>query len=205
MNWFPDWTGQTCAIIACGPSANREDAQRVRGLKTIVVNRAYELAPWADVLYACDTTFWMAYPKAFQFEGLKVTIDADYVTANPSLNHVEMDRRLHHIVTSPGMVGHGKNGGFQALNLAIQFGCRKILLLGFDMAWSEQIHFHGPHKGEGLRNPEPFMVRQWHDAFRNSVEILRAIGARVVNCTPGSALTAFPVMTIEEALCQLHS
>ena len=35
--------------------------------------------------------------------------------------------------TTPGLIHYGANSGFQAVNLAIQFGARYIVLIGFDM------------------------------------------------------------------------
>ena len=46
------------AIIASGPSLTKEDVDAVRGLNVIVINTSYWLAPWADILYACDGHWW---------------------------------------------------------------------------------------------------------------------------------------------------
>ena len=45
------WTGETVAILATGPSLTVPDDAAVRGrVRTIAVNDAVTIAPWADVL-----------------------------------------------------------------------------------------------------------------------------------------------------------
>jgi hypothetical protein len=51
----PVWAGETAVLVASGPSLCPSDVDRVRGrARVIAVNDGYRLAPWADVLYACD-------------------------------------------------------------------------------------------------------------------------------------------------------
>ena len=68
----PLWQGETCAVLASGPSMSREVAELVRGRVRVIavnnqgidteVNGKLEpaLAPWADVLYAADAKWWQA-------------------------------------------------------------------------------------------------------------------------------------------------
>ena len=48
------WEGQTVAVLASGPSLTPALAQRLRVHRTIAVNHAHRLAPWADMLLALD-------------------------------------------------------------------------------------------------------------------------------------------------------
>jgi len=65
------WPGATVACLASGPSLTRADVALVRaqGLPTIVVNTTYQMAPWADVLYACDAKWWAWQQGAPGFRG----------------------------------------------------------------------------------------------------------------------------------------
>lgn len=97
-------------------------------------------------------------------------------------------------------MGGGGNSGFQALNLVIQWGARRIILIGFDMTDSSGVHWYGRNRWPQSSNPNTAAFRGWIATFERSVAVLREIGADVVNCSPHSALTCFPKMSIEEAL-----
>lgn len=98
-----------------------------------------------------------------------------------------------------GAIGSGGNSGFQALNLAVQFGCRSVVLAGYDMHDRAGIHWHGKHDGN-LRNPTRTSLARWRGVFDSQAEALRRMGVTVLNASPDSALTAFPKMTFKAAL-----
>ena len=98
-----------------------------------------------------------------------------------------------------GFIGWGGNSGFQALNLAVQFGAKRIVLVGYDMRCDQGLHWHGPH-GKGLNNPTPRNVERWRRVTDEAADLLRFLGVEVVNCSPISALRAYPKMGLEEAL-----
>lgn len=97
------------------------------------------------------------------------------------------------------MIGCGGNSGFQAINLAIQFGAKRLLLVGMDFRVDLGIHWHGRHP-QTLNNPRPASVDSWRRALEGQAEAIKAMGVEVVNCSPVSTLTAFPKMTLREAL-----
>jgi hypothetical protein len=98
-----------------------------------------------------------------------------------------------------GTVGDGGNSGFQAINLAAQFGARRIVLVGFDMRIDRGAHWHGRHP-PGLNNPTDRNLVRWRLVIDRSAAELAALGIDVVNVSPVSMLNAFPVVSIEEAL-----
>jgi hypothetical protein len=81
----------------------------------------------------------------------------------------------------------------------LQFGVREIILLGFDMSLQRGYHWHGRHPA-GMSNPRQNSVDKWRAHMDAQRPILERIGAKVVIGTPGSALTAFPKLTLREAL-----
>lgn len=103
----------------------------------------------------------------------------------------------------PGEVGWGGNGGFQALNLALQFGARRILLCGFDCSIEKGRHFFGSHPSP-LDNPRQAGVDRWLAAFDAQRPVLDLIGAEVINCASHSRLTAFPRRPLLEALADVR-
>lgn len=104
-----------------------------------------------------------------------------------------------------GTIGGGGNSGFQALNLALQFGSRKILLVGFDMDDAAGKHWYGRNGWPMANNPDRSNFRRWVIAFEKAMADLIALDADVVNCSHISALKTFPVLSIEDALARFDA
>ena len=120
-------------IIAGGPSLTQEDVDRCAGSNRRIycVNDAYRMAPWAEVLYACDGDWWDVHGGVPGFEGERWTTNHE-ASIKYGLNYVAGG---HDLIFSdrPGYITYGGNSGFQTLNLAYLQGMHDILLLGFDM------------------------------------------------------------------------
>jgi hypothetical protein len=200
-SWFPDWRGETVAIIASGPSAKKAGVELLQGrAKVLAINESWQLAPWADALYGCDGRWWQWRGGAPKFKGLKIAyeITGDF----KDIHRVFIpDRKRDTIVMEPlGHIGAGGNSGFQALNLAAQFGARRILLVGFDMRIDLGSHWHPPHYPP-LSNPhDRDNLPRWRKAIDGASECFSALGIEVINCSDVSMLKSYPKMTIEEAL-----
>lgn len=191
------WEGQPCVIFGGGESMSQQVADAVRyhaGYRVIVVNNAIELAPWADMLYAADTAWWMKNLKlAKAFGGLRVTVEEgvpikDMLVLKPgSSEGFDPD---------PGIICTGGNSGYQALCIAVHAGCTRILLCGFDM---RPRHWHKEHEWP-LRVTTDERYEQWVKRFATLVVPLHERGVKVMNCSPGSALRCWPEVELEEAL-----
>lgn len=107
------------------------------------------------------------------------------------------DNRL--LLREFGVIGWGGNGGFHALNLAVQFGAAKIVLVGYDMRLDRGIHWHGKH-GAGLSNPTNPSVDRWRRRIDAVAGLLGEIGVEVVNASPVSALENYRKVDFEEAI-----
>jgi hypothetical protein len=105
----------------------------------------------------------------------------------------------HRILETRGTIGDGRNSGFQVLNLAVQFGARKIILVGYDMTLAGGTHWHGDHP-KTLANPHAAIVAQWRDWLDAAATDLRRLRVEVLNVSSVSALTAYPRVSLEEAL-----
>ena len=150
------------------------------------------------MLYACDYDWWQHNRGRTDFRGLR--LGADVRNNKWGVLPVKVDMRRHDIAVHKfGTVGSGGNSGFQALNLAVQFGCRNIILVGYDMHDQNGIHWHGKHDN-GLRNPTRQSLGKWRVAIDRQAALLEQIGARVLNASLDSALTAYPKMTFDAAL-----
>lgn len=191
---FPD---QTIVCLASGPSLTANDVDACRGKAPVVaVNDTYRLAPWADVLYACDAKWWDYHNGVTMFPGLKFSLEkkADRWLGVQVLERSN-DRGLD---LSPARLCTGMNSGYQAINLAVHLGARRILLLGYDMqVQGKRSHFFGDHP-KGLQRSAAY--EQCCERFASLVEPLKSLGVSVINCSRQSALKAFPRQPLVEAL-----
>lgn len=202
LDWLPDWSNQSCVIIGGGPSAIIFGTAGLRfRARTVVINRAYELMPSADMLYACDAKFWKAHPRALAFQGLKVCAESVSYDTVKRVSIVrergQFSRGMH--FDNPGEIGGGYNSGFQALNLVAQTGCRRIMLIGFDATTERGEHWHGRHDPP-LTNPTPALCKHWREALDAQAPVLAARGIAVVNGSALSALTQFPKVSAAQWL-----
>lgn len=199
-SWWPDWRGQPAAVIASGPSAKEAGVDQLRGrVRTIVIKDSHVLAPWADVLYGCEAPFWKNEIGMPGFGGLKVAADPDLTTMYPDIKIVKIpDPDCDELLYSElGVIGAGGNSGFQAVNLAAQFGADRILLVGVDL---QGTHWYGRNRGRGRNNPDELNFRRWKKAFDNATGSLQAHGIRVLNASPVSAIETMRKVTVAEAL-----
>lgn len=91
----------------------------------------------------------------------------------------------------------GSNSGYQAINIAVLAGAKRVLLVGYDM------HFPGGkshwHAGHPVRSDEGQYVT-YAKRFSTMLDPLRAAQCEVVNCTPGSKIEAFRFSILEKEL-----
>lgn len=107
---------------------------------------------------------------------------------------------LNEFSLQPGVIafGFGQNSGFQAINLAMQFGARHIILVGFDCRVVDgRDHFFGSYPADGpfIASDYQFFLSGFEVAAQNMPP-----GFRIVNATPDSAITSFSRMSFADAL-----
>lgn len=211
-SWFPDWSGAACAIVATGPSvkAQRAEIDRLRGrIKVIAIKEAaVDLCPWADVAYGCDAAWWVHRRGLPDFGGLRIGWDRSIRKQFPAVHLIEICRAksytLHRpeyvdriLTDQPGMIGSGRNSGFQAINLAVQFGAIRIMLIGFDLQGS---HYYGRNNWLRAGNPDEHQFDRCRLAYQQNAPHLKELGVDVVNVSPVSTINCFRRSTIEREL-----
>ena len=194
-----DWTGETCVIAASGPSLSDLQCKIAEesGLPIIAVNTTYKRFAAPDVIYACDYLWYRhhhaAIPKA---------LHARCWTQDRS-SAERFNLKFVRQASRPGLgdkvLQVNGNSGFGAINLAYLFGCKRILLIGFDfkLGAKGERHWHPDHPAPLVQH-QPF--GEWIHKGQVLAKDLKAAGVEVINCTPGSALTVFPMGTLEGAL-----
>lgn len=160
-------------------------------------------------MYFCDASWWQremssnprtrdnaysfhdAIYKGWWFTG------SDAFRDHPQVNALRLTGQLG-LETDPTGLRHGSNSGYQAIGLAAHMGAKRVILLGYDMKMDgARSNWHDSPRP--LANPDVY-AQTMLPHFASLVEPLEALGVEVVNCTPGSALDAFPKATLEEAL-----
>lgn len=186
------WPDSTIAIFASGPSLTAADVDYCRSrARTIAIKDSVRLAPWADVLYACDGKWWRHYGMSLRFDGLRFSLDKGAaavatVLKNTGETGLELD---------PSGLRTGKNSGYQAINVAVHLGAKRIVLLGYDMQPHEgKDHWFGAHP---WRTVPPYVL--FKPLFETLVEPLRRLGVEVLNASRRTALTCFPCCALEES------
>jgi hypothetical protein len=222
---LPAWAGKTVVLLGAGPSLTMEQVRTAQAahaqglLHCIAVNDTYLVAAWADAHYAADAHWhrwhtegvpkpvlglsaeqvremWAAFP------GQKCTIQNSGATVADDAVHMLRNRDFPNngvgLSTDPQVLVTGRNSGFQALNLAVLAGAKKIILLGFDgqPAANGATHFSGGHS----RPTPPAAYPLYRQAMSAAEYALADLGVTVVNCSPGSAIDSFPKMALEAAL-----
>lgn len=200
-DWLPDWSGQTCVIVASGPSAKGVPIEKARGsARFIAVNRSIELCPWADLWYACDYAFWKHVLGGPLFKGIRASIDARACREWPEIHHINCSKATDKAdFSESGEVGWGGNSGFHAIQIAVKSGCNKIILVGLDASVKHGNHWHSDYP-EGMANPRRSTVSRWQRAIDGSARQLFEKGIKVVNCSSISTLRNYPKMTFIEAM-----
>lgn len=206
------WSGEPVVIIGGGPSVTREAVDAVRGkARVIAINNSYLLAPWADVLYFADSVWWEWHSKGVataglskeevaqrfaEFKGQKVSIFGTGMRiSDPRVHMMRVSNQRRGLSKNPRELVTGGNSGYQSINLAWLAGADPILLLGYNMSFPQgRSHWHGGH-------PAKFDEQSYFEYAKKFASIPADLnGVRVINCTPGSKLEAFPRGELESIL-----
>jgi len=165
------------------------------------------------VLYAADHTWWKWHIEGRKktwpwvsftadevkqamadFRGQKVTISHNQIIQDDSILVLD-NAGPDGLSTKQDAICTGQNSGYQALNIAVLAGARRILLLGFDM------RFHGGKSHAHNGHDAPSLEQSYINYAKNFSKMenpLKDLGVEVINCTPGSMIKAFPFSTVEQ-------
>ena len=223
---MPLWKGETCVLIGGGYSLTFEQiclvhAGHVKGnVRCITINDAYLWAPWSDVEYFADAKFWRWHTEGIDkpklnmtaadvksrfanFSGQKCSIAPSGPAIDDDSVHVLKNKsgaRNHGtgISLDPDSIVTGRHSGYQAINIGILAGCKKLILIGYDgrVAPDGRSHFHGSHP---IQTPLNAYV-EYRKAYSAGENAIKATGCEVVNCSPGSAIAAFRIADLVDEL-----
>lgn len=132
-------------------------------------------------------------PEFVSFQGQKISIFGTGAGCDDPDVHILRNLGNSGISDDPSGVMTGQNSGYQALNIAVLAGAKRILLLGIDMVGK---HWHPEH-------PDPSGANIYHGCIwhmNKAAPLLKSLGVEVLNCSPISALKCFPKVDIESLL-----
>ena len=201
------WPGATVLCMAGGPSLDLAQvwmaaiARRQDRIRAISINDTCYPAWWADALYAADARWWLKHDGVAGFKGLKVTIsnNSEQLSGYPDIKIVE-NTGTDGLELKPTGIRTGRNGGYMAINLAVHFGAKRIVLLGYDMKFDKdgKAHWFGDHEDWKLK--QTCVENVFRPAFVGLAKELAKINVEAINATPGSALDVFPKAKLETVI-----
>lgn len=195
--------GRPVIIVAGGPSLTCFDFDRLYGKHVIAINRAYEVCPFAPVLWWSDARFWRhhrpgltAHPASW-----KATCTTGYHPDDdvPSWVHQYGFTGVAGFDPDPTHLRHGNNSAYAAIHFAAHLGANLIVLLGVDMRHGVKGETHY-HSGHGFLHLEETLTNYMAPYFKHLAAPLAERGIRVLNASVESALTVWPRCSIDEGL-----
>lgn len=188
--WTPEplFAGKTVAVLGNGPSLADTDLSQIDPDTTIAVNASAEKMPDAAVLFARDLTWCLANRRLIEaWAGLAVTTNRR-AALTLGMRYVDMDRRDDFPPRGTPVIRYGVSSGHAAVALVIAMGAVQILLYGFDgRSVAGRTHWHDHYETD----PHIYASR-FVPAWRGWAAAAAAVGCRILNATPGSAITEFP-------------
>lgn len=204
--WTPEpiFAGAMVFCLASGPSLTQEVVDKVKGRRTIVVNSSCMLAPWADVLFFTDSGWYE--PRREIVKNFAGRVTSMSRTAKRELPDKVLRVKGEGDPAFPPrfpphgspVIAQGRTSGHTAISLAIALGAWDVVMLGYDMRIVDgREHHHNEYSGP--RDLEQY-ARELVPAFAGWNKAARDIGVRILNATPGSAVTEFPFVDLDEVL-----
>lgn len=183
----PRWLGETVVCLASGPSLTIEDCEYVKAaqVRVITVNDTFKRASWADVFLAADHGWWQQHRHEIVDGPEWWTCSYEAIREYPELALFRTNLNT-------------RNTGAKAIEMAIDFGASKVILLGFDCTLSKGIHWHGPH--QRTSNPDDNIVVEWHAHFKTIAEYAKSKAVPIINCSRDTAIECFERAELEDVL-----
>jgi len=202
-------------VLGTGPSVTPEVIKQLRQTKLPIFgcNNAYQIAPLTALL-SCNIEWWNYYwPRDISLRhGSFDKWTWDKPTADKyGLAHIRGEWG-DNLSTNPEVIHYGHSSGYQLLNLAYHYGVREAVLIGYDLRYPAGYngktqtaggdrHYFGEYPPE-LQHWTKFGIGNGGelngllDCYR-TIDT-KALGMRIINCSPGSALDFFEMGRLEE-------
>lgn len=188
------FNNQPLYLVAGGSSFTPQQLELLSGKEAniVTINNSFKKIPDAAICYAGDFIWWQHNHEIVRSHTMSACWTGNKKAAiDYKLNFIEC--RLSGVGLGTRWIVHGGNSGYQALNLAIIWGANPIILLGYDCRYGingERHHYedHPKHFGANADG-----IKSWLHHFELGAKALEQLTSppRVINCSPGSAITGF--------------
>ncbi len=202
-----DKFNKTCYIIGGGPSLEHFNWSLLGEDKFIIaINRAYETIPNAQVVYFTDDDWYADHKKRglYKHSGTKIK-----GSLNPS--KLGNDNKIRQMFLSgpmgldmkPNNLKHGRNSPYAACNMAIQWGFKKIYLLGIDLGYGRKdpkgkrghkTHWHDGHR----RIDGESTYKSFGKSYAALPKLIQPHNVTIISVNSRQNLKCFPCETYEE-------
>ena len=108
--------------------------------------------------------------------------------------------------TNPEYIHYGHSSGYQALNLAVHYGCNPIFFVGYDMHYrGDKRHYFSGLSDENGEYPQHLRKFSTFDGLIKCYETIAEQKGlpEIYNATPGSALTCFESVDLIQKMDEL--
>ncbi len=204
---------ETIVCIGTGPSLTEEQIQtaREKGFRLFGCNNVFQIVPDLELLYGCNLGWWELYAAQASSHAAEKWTSNHEAADRYGLNWIE-EANAPGLSEDPELIHHGHGSGYSLVNMALHKGAERILLLGYDLRYapdyngarriigSRPRHFFGEYPSAIQHWPKVRVTNGVHDELVEQYRTVADQGlVEVINCTPGSALDAFPVSDIADA------
>lgn len=224
------WDDETVFIIGGGPSLLNMDLEGLKDRRVIGVNNSYgdrlsysgvagdsQYMPrdWVDICWFGDKRWFFWHKKCLKYFGGLIATCGEKLK-DPMVLSITRGKSMG-IDPDPRRVSWNKSSGGSAINFAYHLGAKRIVLVGFDMRPLDiseiinnkevsylQSYFR---KGGQIKNYHPDHPSPNKDPYERFLKAFhfirkdaRKLGVEIINATPGSALSLFPIVPLEELI-----
>ena len=195
-------------IIGTGPSLTYEQIDKVSSFKRFGANRAFEFD--IDVVAGCNYQFWDYYWQEIKdYRCHKWTSHPEAKDKYSGLNYIE-GRWQDGLSTDKSYICAHHGTGPQVVNLALHYGCEVMILIGWDMRYPGKVNDRQYNAKRHYFGEDALTDKHWPRTNSNGdlgglIKEMETIkpddyGIDIINCTPNSAMTCFPIMRLEDAI-----
>lgn len=185
-----EWEGEDVWILGGGPSLKDQRIADLPG-RVFAVNMAYKLRPF-DLWFIGSISLINLLSR----RGVDLSRTYSILSGTYQMSGGVRDLRSFNVCNEPwgttvaGGIPLSYSSGCHAINIADILGAKTIYLLGFDMMGAEDGRTANWHAEYPTRMRPP---SSHYDKYLEELEHRAKpnVNARVVNCTPNSALTCF--------------
>lgn len=223
------YNGETCFIIGNGPSLNADDLEKIRGYYSFGVNKVYHIfneSEWRPDFYVCvdnraleECYSKMHESKSICFFDYQITkysgyhdMDNVYLIKNRQrffINRFDSKRLPSFSKDISISVESGETVIYNAIQIAVYLGFRKIFLLGVDCNYSKVFTPNGKIKinstggsyfSESLdkNNDNVSNIIGQLNAFKSAKKFCDENNIEIYNATRGGKLETFDRVNITE-------